>query len=139
MDMVFDFLPYKKFFPTIWIKTSRRQIGGIVLRKKDFKTYAWTAIKDWETSRTVEIKYEASHTIPNSFSYRHERYPVSSMNTNLSDMWRSTLEIGVAQLFSVVEKTRRNHLFCVVWTEALSGIDFVRAQKLSDKVRTETE
>ena len=47
MDVVFDFLPYKKFFPTKWIKTSRRQIGGIVLRKKDFKTYAWTAIKDW--------------------------------------------------------------------------------------------
>ena len=61
MDIVFDFLPYKKFFPTIWIKTSRRQIGGIVLRKKDFtcKTHAWTAIKDWETSSTVEIKYEA--------------------------------------------------------------------------------
>ena len=65
MDIVFDFLPYKKFFPTIWIKTSRRQIGGIVLRKKDFKTHAWTAIKDWETSRTVEIKYEviSSHYI----------------------------------------------------------------------------
>lgn len=117
MDIVFDFLPYKKFFPTIWIKTSRRQIGGIVLRKKDFKTHAWTAIKDWETSSTVEIKYEASHTIPNSFWCRHERYPVSSMNTNLSDMWRSTLEIGVAQLFSVAEKTRHNHRFCAVWTE----------------------
>ena len=65
MDVVFDFLPYKKFFPTKWIKTSRRQIGGIVLRKKDFKTHTWTAIKDWEISRTVEIKYEAisSHYI----------------------------------------------------------------------------
>ena len=53
------------------------------------------------------------------------------MNTNLSDMWRSTLEIGVAQLFSVAEKTHRNHSFCAVWTEALGGIDFVPAQKLS--------
>lgn len=60
MDIVFDFLPYKMFFPTTWIKTSRRRIGGIVYPKKNLKTHAWTAIKDWQTSSTVEIKYEAS-------------------------------------------------------------------------------
>ena len=49
------------------------------------------------------------------------------MEQNLSDMWRYTFEIGEASLRQI---SRQNHRPCL-WTEALSGMSFVAAQKLS--------
>jgi len=64
------------------------------------------------------------------FSCWRKSYLVSGYE-HLSDMWLSSLEIGTARRgYASLQKSRRNHR-SYVWTEALSGMVFVPAQKLS--------
>ena len=64
------------------------------------------------------------------FSCQHKSYLVSGYE-HLSDMWLSSLEIGAARSsFAPLQKLCRNHC-SYVWTESLSGMVFVPAQKLS--------
>ena len=57
------------------------------------------------------------------------------MAQKLSDMWRSTFEIGAAQLRSVIVFAPPQ-LTALVWTEALSDMVFVAAHELSGIVWT---
>ena len=59
-----------------------------------------------------------------------------SVTRNLSDMWRSTFEICTAKArrsFAPLQKSRRNHR-SYGWTDTLSGMVIVPAQKLSGRV-----
>ena len=62
------------------------------------------------------------------FSCMRKSYPVEC--EHLTDVWLSTLEI-----FAPLQKSRQNHR-SYVWTEALFGMVFVHAQKLSGRVWT---
>ena len=62
------------------------------------------------------------------FSCMRKSYPVEC--EHLTDVWLSTLEI-----FAQLKKSRQNHR-SYVWTEALFGMVFVHAQKLSGRVWT---
>ena len=55
-----------------------------------------------------------------------------SMAQNLSDIWRSTFEIGAVQLRPVTEIELKSFM----WTEAPSGMVLAPAQELSDTVWT---
>ena len=69
--------------------------------------------------------------VPKSPFLRVNRSPIRhGFREHLSDMWLSTSEI-----FAPLQKPRQNHR-SYVWTEALSGMVFVHAQKLSGKVWT---
>ena len=57
--------------------------------------------------------------------------PHQSVARKVSDVWRSIFEIGAARRsFAPLRKSRRNHCSSCVWTEALSSMNLVPAQKL---------
>ena len=68
-----------------------------------------------------------------AFSAATKRYPVSCQH--LSDMWRSTLEIGAAQLRFVTEITPQSPFLCVNRSgEALFGMFRVGSKAIQSSV-----
>ena len=76
-----------------------------------------------QKSRKITVLMCKQKPVQAWFSCRRKSYPVSC--EHLCDVWLSTLEI-----FAPLQKSRQNHR-SYVWTEALFGMVFVSAKKLS--------
>ena len=96
----------------------------------------WTAEQNWIRSFT-HFKHRAGvvdrggqSSLLNMYFHLSGSSPpftlFQSVTQNLSNIWHSICEIGVAsRSFAPSQKFRRNHRSCV-WTEALSGMKWIQ-------------